>query len=99
VVMFASCCVCLVLVLSGFASGLLAHCVCTHVFAAVLGFALFFVVVVRCCRVCVCCGALFSYLFSLFIVWCGEVAWQFYLFLLRGASWVCAVWCWLGLVG
>ena len=40
-VMFASCCVCLVLVLSGVGSGLLAHCVCTHVFAAVLEFAFF----------------------------------------------------------
>jgi hypothetical protein len=57
VIMFASCCVCLVLVLSGFASGLLAHCVCTHVFAAVLEFAFAFC----------CCGALLP---CLCLLWC-----------------------------
>jgi hypothetical protein len=64
--MFASCCVCLVLVLYGFGSGLLAHCVCTHAFVAVLEFVFAFFslwcvvavsvfVVVRCFRICFRC--------------------------------------------
>ena len=56
-VMFASCCVCLMLVLSGFGSGLLAHCVCTHVFVAVLDLCLHFC----------CCGALLP---CLCLLWC-----------------------------
>jgi hypothetical protein len=49
-----------------------------HMFRCGAGFVFAFFVVVRCCRVCACCGALFfAYLFPLFIVRCGEVVWQF----------------------
>jgi len=42
----------LVFVLCVTGSGLLADCVCTYVFVAVLEFVFAFVFLVRCCRVC-----------------------------------------------